>query len=150
MVRLELIRRFQLTRFLDPKVFVVPCKLSSIQWRKKNLMTVIGYWGYKPIAVPCSLCAWRSALGRAPLYFTAHEFDGSRVQTPEADTVNQAVHRSGVGKFVAISKQWETAIGDCEDKACGCTMAGVWTKQPEAQTTTCWFPAVRTGDWAIA
>jgi hypothetical protein len=45
-----------------------------------------------------------------PSCFIAHEFDGSRVQTPGADTVNQAVHPSGVGKLVAISMQWVTAL----------------------------------------
>jgi hypothetical protein len=64
--------------------------------------------------------------------------------------VNQAVHPSGVGKLVAISLQWVTAVEDCEVKACGCTMAGVWTMQPEAQTTTRWFPAVSTGDLRIS
>jgi hypothetical protein len=60
------------------------------------------------------LSAWPSGLGRAPSCFTAHEFDGSRVQIPGADTVNQAVHSSGVGKLVAISMQWVTAAEDCE------------------------------------
>jgi hypothetical protein len=46
--------------------------------------------------------------------FNAHEFDGSGVQTPGADTVNQAVHPSGVGKLVATSMQWMTAVEDCE------------------------------------
>jgi hypothetical protein len=35
------------------------------------------------------------------------------VQTPGADTVNQAVHPSGVGKLVAISTQWVTAVDGC-------------------------------------
>jgi hypothetical protein len=52
-----------------------------------------------------SLSAWLSGLGRAPSCFTAREFDGSLVQTPGADMVNQAVHPSGVGKLVAISLQ---------------------------------------------
>jgi hypothetical protein len=50
------------------------------------------------------------------------EFDGSRVRIPGADTVNllgadtvnQAIHPSGVGKLVAISIQWVTAVEDCE------------------------------------
>ena len=57
---------------------------------------------------------WPSGLGRAPSCFIAHEFDGSRVQSPGADTVNQAVHPSGVGKLVATSIQWVTAVEDCE------------------------------------
>jgi hypothetical protein len=48
-----------------------------------------------------------------------------------ADTVNQAVHPSGVGKLVAINMQWVTAVEDYEGKACGCTMAGVWTMRPD-------------------
>jgi hypothetical protein len=61
-----------------------------------------------------TLSAWPSGLGRAPSCFTAHEFDGYRVQIPGADTVNQAVHPSGVGKLVALSMQWVTAAEDCE------------------------------------
>ena len=49
-----------------------------------------------------------------PLCFIAHEFDGSRVQTLGVDTVNQAVHPSGVSKLVATSIQWVTAVEDCE------------------------------------
>jgi hypothetical protein len=51
---------------------------------------------------------------RFAMWYTAHEFDGSRVQIPGADTVNQAVHPSGVGKLVALSMQWVTAAEDCE------------------------------------
>jgi hypothetical protein len=58
------------------------------------------------------MSAWPSGLGRAQSCFIAHEFDGSRVQTPGAD--NQAVHLSGVGKLVGISMQWVTAVEDCE------------------------------------
>jgi hypothetical protein len=61
-----------------------------------------------------SLSAWPSGLRRALSCFTAHEFDGSLVQTPGADTVNQAVHPSGIGKLVAISMQWVTAAEDSE------------------------------------
>jgi hypothetical protein len=60
------------------------------------------------------MSAWPSVLRRALSCFTAHEFDGSRVQTPGVYTVNQAVHPSRVGKFVAISMQWVTAVEDCE------------------------------------
>jgi hypothetical protein len=60
------------------------------------------------------MSAWPSALGRGPSCFTAHEFDGSRVQIPGADTVNQAVHPSGFGKLAALSMQWMTAAEDCE------------------------------------
>jgi hypothetical protein len=67
-------------------------------------------------ALVSCLSAWPSGLGCAPLCFIAHEFDGSQVQTPGADTVNQAVHPSGVGKLVAISMQWVTAVEDCEVK----------------------------------
>jgi hypothetical protein len=62
------------------------------------------------------LSACPSGLGRAPSCFTAHEFDGSRVQTPGADAVSQAVDLSGVGKLVAISMQCMTAVEDCEGK----------------------------------
>jgi hypothetical protein len=65
----------------------------------------------------CRLSAWPSGLGRAPSCFIAHEFGGSRVQTPGADRVSQAVHPSGVGKLVATSKQWVTAVEDCEGKS---------------------------------
>jgi hypothetical protein len=61
--------------------------------------------------------AWSSGLGHVPSCFTAHEFDESRVQTPGADTVNQAVHPSGVGKLVAISMQRVVAVEDCEGKS---------------------------------
>jgi hypothetical protein len=61
---------------------------------------------------------------------------------PGVDAVNQAVHPSGVAKLIAVSIQWLTAVEDCKGKACGCTMAGVWTMQ----TTSCWFPAVCTGN----
>jgi hypothetical protein len=33
---------------------------------------------------------------------------------PGAGTVDQAVHPSGVGKLVAVSKKWVTAIEDCD------------------------------------
>jgi hypothetical protein len=66
--------------------------------------------------LPC-LSAWPSGRGRAPSCFTAHELDGSRVQFPGADTVNQAVHPSGVGKLVAVSVQWVTAVEGCEGKS---------------------------------
>ena len=71
------------------------------------------------------LSAWPSGLGRAPSCFTAHEFDGSRVQSPGADTVNQAVHPSGVGKLVATSIQWVTAVEDCGCKCVLPTMDGM-------------------------
>jgi hypothetical protein len=67
------------------------------------------------IGVLC-LSAWPSGLGHAPSCSIAHEFDGSRVQTSGSDTVNQAVHSSGIGKLVAISMQWVTAVEDCEGK----------------------------------
>jgi hypothetical protein len=63
-----------------------------------------------------TMSTWPSGLGRAPSCLTAHVFDGSRVQTPGADTVNQAVHPSKVGKLVAISMRWVTAVEDCEGK----------------------------------
>jgi hypothetical protein len=44
-------------------------------------------------------------LGRAPSSFSAHEFDVYRVQTPGADTVNQTVRPSGVGKLEASGIQ---------------------------------------------
>jgi hypothetical protein len=50
------------------------------------------------------LSAWPSGLGHAPSCFTAHDFDGSRVQTLGTDTVNQAVHPSGVGKLVTMGR----------------------------------------------
>ena len=62
---------------------------------------------------------WPSGFGRAPSCFIAHAFDGSRVQSPGADTVNQAVHPSGVGKLVATSIQWVTAVEDC---GCKCVL----------------------------
>jgi hypothetical protein len=92
----------------------------------------------------------RLPVGLAPSCFTAHKFDGFRVLTPGADTVNQAVHPSGVGKLVAVSIQWVTAVEDCEGEAWSCTMAGVWTMQLEAETTTRWFPTVSTGDLRIS
>jgi hypothetical protein len=82
------------------------------------------------------LSAWPSVQGRAPSSFTAHEFDGSRVQTPGVDTVNQAVHPSGVGKFVAINMQWVTAVEDGEGNCVGlydgwrADYASGWRKLP--------------------
>ena len=35
---------------------------------------------------------------------------------PRAGAVDQAVHPSGVGKLVAISMQWVTAVQGCEGK----------------------------------
>jgi hypothetical protein len=55
------------------------------------------------VAYTVRVAEW--AIGCASSCFTAYEFDGSRVQTPGAGTVNQAVHPSGVGKLVAISMQ---------------------------------------------
>jgi hypothetical protein len=56
-----------------------------------------------------SICVAEWVRSRAVI-FTAHEFDGSPVQTPGADTVNQAVHPTRVGKLVALSSiQWVTA-----------------------------------------
>jgi hypothetical protein len=43
--------------------------------------------------------------------------DGSRVQNPGADTFNQAVHLSGVGKLIAISMQWVISAEGCEGKS---------------------------------
>jgi hypothetical protein len=40
--------------------------------------------------------------------------DGSRVQTLGADTVNQAVYPSGVGKLVAINMPWVITVEDSE------------------------------------
>jgi hypothetical protein len=92
------------------------------------------------------LSAWPSGLDRAPSCFIAHELGVSRVQTPGADTVNQAVDPSGVGELEATSMQWVTAVEDCEGKACGCTMADVRLQMlPAAQTTVRWFRAIRTG-----
>jgi hypothetical protein len=75
-------------------------------------MSASCYWRY--IRISARLSAWPSGLGRAPSCITAHDLDGSRVQIPGADTVNQAVHPSGVGKLVALSMQWVTAAEDCE------------------------------------
>ena len=90
--------------------------------------------------------AWPSGLGCAPSCFIAHEFDGCRVQTPGADTVNQAVHPSGVGKLVAISMQWVTAVEDCEGKRAAVRWLACGLCSLMAQTTSRWFPAVSTGD----
>jgi hypothetical protein len=64
--------------------------------------------------------AWPSGLGRAPYVMLrcTRVWRISRVQTPGADTVNQAVHPSAVCKLVAISMQWVTSVEDCEGKAC--------------------------------
>jgi hypothetical protein len=77
--------------------------------------------------------------------FIAHEFDRSRVQTPGADTVNQAVHPSGVGKLVAVSMQWVTAVEDCEGKRAAVRWLACGLCSRMAQTTTRRFPAVSTG-----
>jgi hypothetical protein len=87
------------------------------------------------------LSAWPSGLCRAPSCFTAHELDGSRVQTPGADTVNQAVHPSGIGKLVAISMQWVTAVEGCEGKK----RAAVRWLAYGLCSRRCKLPAVRTG-----
>jgi hypothetical protein len=96
-----------------------------------------GEWG---------LSVWPSELGRAPSCFIAHEFDGSRVQTPGADTVNQAVHPSGIGKLLAVSMQRKTAVEDCEVKRAAVRWLACGLCGRMAQTTTCWFPAVRMDD----
>jgi hypothetical protein len=90
--------------------------------------------------------AWPSGLGHAPSCFIAHEFDGSRVQTPGVDTVNQAVHPLGVSKLVAISMQWVTAVEDCEGKRAAVRWLACGLCSRMAQTTTRWFPAFHTGD----
>jgi hypothetical protein len=36
---------------------------------------------------------------------------------PGAGTANQAIYPSGVGKLVAVSKQWVTAVEGCGDKS---------------------------------
>jgi hypothetical protein len=97
-------------------------------------------------AISVGLSAWPSGLGHAPSCFIPHEFDGSRVQIPEADTVNQAVHPSGVGKLVAISMQWVTAVEDCEGKRAAVRWLARGLCSRMAQTTTRRFPAVSTGD----
>jgi hypothetical protein len=87
--------------------------------------------GYISVHIDLSVCVaeW---LGHAPSCFTAHEFDGSRVQIPGADTFNQAVHPSGVGKLVANSMQWVTAVEDCEGKRAALRwLVYVWTMQPD-------------------
>ena len=38
----------------------------------------------------------------------------ARGSNPEAGMANQAVHPSGLGKLVAISIHWVTAVEDCE------------------------------------
>jgi hypothetical protein len=56
-----------------------------------------------------------------------------------AGAANQTVHPSGVGKLVAISIPWVTAVEGWEGEVCGCTMAGVRLMQPVAQTTASSF-----------
>jgi hypothetical protein len=65
------------------------------------------------------MSAWPSGLDRAPSCFTAHEFDGTRVQTPGADTVNQAVHPSEVGKLVAVSIRFQSRDPEYRDPVFG-------------------------------
>jgi hypothetical protein len=55
------------------------------------------------------ISAWPSGLARAPSCFTAHELDGSRVQTFKLLPI---YHPSWVSKLVAISMQWVTAVED--------------------------------------
>jgi hypothetical protein len=86
-----------------------------------------------------------SGLGRAPSCRHVHEYDGFRVQNPGADTVSQAVHPSGVGKFVAINMQWVTAVEYCEVKRAAVRWLVCGLCRQMEQTTTRWFPAVRTG-----
>jgi hypothetical protein len=50
---------------------------------------------------------------RGLLAFIHHESEGPG-SIPGAGTVNQAVHPSGVGKLVAVSKKWVTAAEDCD------------------------------------
>ena len=54
-----------------------------------------------------------------------NKFDGSPVQTTGAETINQPVHPSGVGKLVATSIQWVTAVEDCGCKCVRPTMDGM-------------------------
>jgi hypothetical protein len=70
----------------------------------------------------------------------------ARVRSPGQASLTQASILSGSVKCIETSKQWVTAVEDCEGKACGRKMAGYRFIQPEAQTTTCLFPAVSTGD----
>jgi hypothetical protein len=63
---------------------------------------------------------------------------------PGAGKANQAVHSSGVGKLVAISRA-AVALAVAEVKASDCAMAGVRLMQHVAPSTARWFPAVRTG-----
>jgi hypothetical protein len=63
---------------------------------------------------------------------------------PGVGTVNQTVHPSGDGKLVAISIQPVTAVEDCEVQACGCTIADVWTTQPDGANYHTLVPSVRT------
>jgi hypothetical protein len=91
------------------------------------------------------LSALPSGLGHAPSCFIANEFDVSRVQTPGADTANQAVHPSGVGKLVAISMQSMTAVEDCEGTRAAVRWLACGLCSRMAQTTTRRFPVVSTG-----
>jgi hypothetical protein len=67
------------------------------------------------------------------------------------DTVNQAVHPSEVGKLVAISMQWVTAVEDCEGKRGAVRRLACELCIRMAQNTTCGLiPAVRTGALVVA
>jgi hypothetical protein len=87
----------------------------------------------------------QNSASRAMSDFNASPIGRVRGSNPRVGVAIQAVHQSGVGKLVAISWQRMTTVEGCEAKACGCTMTGVRLMQLVAQTTTCWFPAVRSG-----
>jgi hypothetical protein len=97
------------------------------------------------VSVNYSLSAWPSGFGRAPSCFTAHEFDRSLVQTPRADTVNQAVHPSGSVNWQQLVYSGWPLLQIAEYKRAAVRWLACWLCSRMAQTTTRWFPAVRTG-----
>jgi hypothetical protein len=70
------------------------------------------------------LSACPNGSGRAPFEFTAPRFIGPGFKF-RADTVNQHVDFSDVGKLVAISTQWVNSVKGRDNKANGSTVAGI-------------------------
>ena len=82
--------------------------------------------------------------------FLAWKVNASDLQSDNPGSVlgpspdDQPVHPNEVGRLAAISRQWVTAVEDCDGKACGSKMAGVRRVMLEAPTSSRWFRAACT------
>ena len=94
------------------------------------------------------LSTWPSRYGRAPPDLL-HQESGGPGSIPGASTVNQNVHPSRIGNFVAMSRQmgdhcW--MVWNVNRASLRCAM---WGLQPGAQTTTCWLWRLSTCLWVL-